>query len=45
VVSQRDLTGPAYLDALREQLGLRLEPQVGPIDFLVIDHIEEPPAN
>jgi uncharacterized protein (TIGR03435 family) len=31
--------------ALREQLGLRLEPQTGPVDVLVIDHIERPSAN
>jgi uncharacterized protein (TIGR03435 family) len=31
--------------ALQEQLGLKLEPQRGPVDALVIDHIEEPSAN
>jgi len=31
--------------ALQEQLGLRLEPSKGPVDVLVIDHIERPSAN
>jgi uncharacterized protein (TIGR03435 family) len=34
--------GPTFLQALREQLGLKLEPTKGPIDVLVIDHIERP---
>ena len=43
--SHRDITGPTLLEALREQLGLRLEPQMGQIDFLVISSVEEPPTN
>jgi uncharacterized protein (TIGR03435 family) len=31
--------------ALEEQLGLKLESQKGPVDVLVIDHIEEPSPN
>ena len=31
--------------ALGEQLGLRLEPQTGPVDVLVIDHVERPTPN
>jgi len=31
--------------AIREQLGLRLDPAKGPIEFLVIDHIEKPSQN
>jgi uncharacterized protein (TIGR03435 family) len=42
---QPDLTGPTFLEALREQLGLKLESQTGPVDVLVIDHVEEPTPN
>jgi uncharacterized protein (TIGR03435 family) len=33
---------PSIFAALQEQLGLRLESQRGPVDFLVIDSIERP---
>jgi bla regulator protein blaR1 len=33
---------PSLLTAVQEQLGLRLEPQKGPTQVLVIDHIEKP---
>jgi uncharacterized protein (TIGR03435 family) len=45
VVSQRDLTGPTSIEAIKEQLGLGLEPQIGPLQFLVIDYVEEPSEN
>jgi uncharacterized protein (TIGR03435 family) len=40
-----DPTGPTFEQALKEQLGLKLESQMGPMDFLVIDYIEKPSAN
>jgi bla regulator protein blaR1 len=43
--SHRDLTGPTFQEALRDQNGLRLEPQMGPIDFLVVSYVEEPSPN
>jgi uncharacterized protein (TIGR03435 family) len=42
---QLDENGPSFLEALKEQLGLKLNATTGPIDFLVIDHVEEPSAN
>jgi uncharacterized protein (TIGR03435 family) len=36
---------PSLITALREQLGLKLESTTGPVDVLVIDHIEEPSPN
>jgi uncharacterized protein (TIGR03435 family) len=40
-----DSTGPSVFAALQEQLGLKLESTKGPVEFLVIDHVERPAAN
>jgi uncharacterized protein (TIGR03435 family) len=40
-----DLRGPIFLDALEEQLGLKLSPQKAAITVLVIEHVERPGAN
>jgi uncharacterized protein (TIGR03435 family) len=40
-----DSGGPSLFTALREQLGLRLESTRGPVDFIVVEHIEKPSAN
>jgi bla regulator protein blaR1 len=37
--------GPSLFDAIQEQLGLKLVPQQGPTDVLVIDHVEWPEVN
>ena len=34
--------GPSLFTALEEQLGLKLESTKGPVDVLVIDHVEKP---
>lgn len=39
--AQQSSLGPTYLEALREQMGLKLEPKMGQITFLVIDYVEE----
>jgi uncharacterized protein (TIGR03435 family) len=40
-----DVSGPSIFDAVQEQLGLKLEAIKGPLEFLVIDHIEKPSDN
>jgi uncharacterized protein (TIGR03435 family) len=37
--------GPDIFTALQEQLGLKLESSKGPVDLLIIDHVERPSEN
>jgi uncharacterized protein (TIGR03435 family) len=34
---------PDIFTAIQSQLGLKLEPKKGPVDLIVIDHIEKTP--
>ena len=43
--SQPDPMGPALLEAMKEQLGLKLKPVTAPVQVLVIDHVEQPSPN
>ena len=40
-----DARSPSIIVALQEQLGLRLESAKGPVDVLVVEHVEQPSAN
>jgi hypothetical protein len=42
---QREDYQPAFLEALKEQLGVKLNSVTAPVDSFVIDNIEEPSAN
>ena len=42
---QPDESGPTFLEALKEQLGLKLDSQTGPVPVIVIDHVEPPSEN
>jgi uncharacterized protein (TIGR03435 family) len=37
--------GPTFQKALEQQLGLRLQSQKNAVDFLVLDHVDEPTEN
>lgn len=43
--SQSDPGGPTFGEALKEQLGLKLDSQKGTVDYIHIDHVERPTAN
>ena len=38
-------SGPSLFTAIQEQLGLKLESSKGPVEFIVIDHVERPSGN
>lgn len=40
-----DSGGPGFQEALKQQLGLKLEAQRAPVEFLVLDHVERPDPN
>jgi uncharacterized protein (TIGR03435 family) len=42
---EADVTGPTLLQAIQDQLGLRLEAKKGPVDILVVDHVEKLPTD
>ena len=40
-----DSSGPSIFTSVQEQLGLKLDSTKGPVDYLVINHIEKPSEN
>ena len=43
--SDSGVLGPTFEQALKEQLGIKMVSQKGPVEFFVVDHIEHPSAN
>jgi uncharacterized protein (TIGR03435 family) len=42
---QPDESGPTFLEALKDQLGLKLDSKTGTVNVIVLDHIEEASPN
>jgi uncharacterized protein (TIGR03435 family) len=40
-----DVSGPTFLEALKDQLGIKLESQKGPAEVIIFDHVEHPSEN
>ncbi len=40
-----DPTAPDLVSAVKDQLGLKLQSMKGPVEVIVIDHIERPSGN
>ena len=43
--NQTDSMAPSIFTALREQIGLQLEPAKRPVEILIIEQVEKPGAN
>jgi uncharacterized protein (TIGR03435 family) len=40
-----DASGPTFVQALKEQLGLKVQLKNGPVELMVLDYVEHPSAN
>jgi uncharacterized protein (TIGR03435 family) len=40
-----DASGPSIFTAVQEQLGLRLESTKGPVEIIIVEHVEKPSEN
>ncbi|HEV2646252.1 MAG TPA: TIGR03435 family protein [Acidobacteriaceae bacterium] len=40
-----NVSGRSFFTAIQEQMGLKLQPEHGPVETIVIDHIDQPSPN
>ncbi|MGH9573705.1 MAG: TIGR03435 family protein [Candidatus Acidiferrales bacterium] len=40
-----DQNAPTFLEALKDQLGLKLDPQTGEVQKVIVDHVDHPTSN
>lgn len=45
VTADQAMSNEEFINAIHEQLGLKVEPQRGPVESLIIEHIERPSEN
>jgi hypothetical protein len=45
VTTRGELSGPTFLEALRNQIGIKLVSEKGPYDYVIVEHIEHPTEN
>jgi uncharacterized protein (TIGR03435 family) len=45
ITQDSDSAGPSFLEAVKDQLGMKLVPKELPLQVLVIDHVEQPSPN